>query len=96
MWPVARIGYGDAKTQFVVVDNYTLQPIQLTAVKMQKDHRASKNGGELVWPPSSGGSSRRRPMKPSQIAHASRDHSRWTAAVTPTTSGMPLVTAPRR
>ncbi len=40
MWPVARINYWDPKTQFVVVDNYTWQPIQLTAVKLQRDHRA--------------------------------------------------------
>jgi hypothetical protein len=39
MWPVARINYWDPKTQFVVVDNYTWQPIQLTAVKLQRDHR---------------------------------------------------------
>jgi len=40
MWPVARLNYWDPKTQFVVVDNYTWQPIQLTAVKLQRDHRA--------------------------------------------------------
>jgi hypothetical protein len=40
LWPVARIGYWDAKTQFVVVDNYTWQPVQLTSVKLQRDHRA--------------------------------------------------------
>lgn len=40
MWPVARISYWDPKTQFVVVDNYPWQPIQLTSVKVQRDHRA--------------------------------------------------------
>jgi hypothetical protein len=40
MWPVARINYWDPKTQVVVVDNYTWRPIQLTAVKLQRDHRA--------------------------------------------------------
>jgi hypothetical protein len=49
MWPVARIRYWDAKTQFVVVDNYTWQPIQLTAVKLQKDHGASIKTGEVSW-----------------------------------------------
>lgn len=39
MWPVARISYWNAKAQFVVVDNYTMQPIQLAAVRLHKNHR---------------------------------------------------------
>jgi hypothetical protein len=34
IWPAARINYWDPKTQLVVVDNYTLQPLQLMGVRL--------------------------------------------------------------
>jgi hypothetical protein len=40
MWPVARINYWDVKEQLVIVDNYTMQPIQLTAVRLMKNRQA--------------------------------------------------------
>ncbi len=40
MWPVARINYWDLQTRSIIVDNYTWQPIQLNAVRLQNNHRA--------------------------------------------------------
>jgi len=40
MWPVARINYWDTGEQLAIVDNYTMQPIQLTSVRLLKNHPA--------------------------------------------------------
>jgi hypothetical protein len=34
IWPAARINYWDPKAQLVVVDNYTLQPLQLMGMRL--------------------------------------------------------------
>ncbi len=36
VYPVARINYWDPKTQLVFVDSYTLQPVQLPSVHVQR------------------------------------------------------------